>query len=61
MISEPGGNNKKLYDEFSSVFTKEDCENLPDLGKDIPVEAPPLMIQVKGVRKLLEAINPHKA
>jgi hypothetical protein len=74
MISEPGGNNKKLYsyvksmksdssgvaplkkdgstysdasakadilnDQFSSVFTKEDCENLPDLGQDISVEAP---------------------
>ena len=30
-----------LNNQFSSVFTKEDCENLADLGQDIPVEAPP--------------------
>ncbi|KAH3801311.1 hypothetical protein DPMN_154959 [Dreissena polymorpha] len=38
--SDASAKAKILNDQFSSVFTKENCENLPDLGQDIPVEAP---------------------
>lgn len=50
-----------LNDQFASVFVEEDDQNLPDLGQSHHPDAPPLTIQENGVRKLLKAINPHKA
>ena len=48
-----------LYDQFTSVFTKEDLSTVPALkSTDHPSVQP---INRKGVLKLLRDINPHKA
>ena len=43
-----------LNDQFASVFTKEDCSSMPSMGNSLESEAPPLVIQDNGVRKILE-------
>ena len=50
-----------LNDQFSSVFTREDHSSMPDLGESKYPEAPSINVNVNGVRKLLQGLNPHKA
>ena len=46
---------------FSSVFTKEDTSNLPDLEGNPRPEIPPIQIYSDGVSQLLLNLKPHKA
>ena len=50
-----------LNDQFSSEYTTKDMTSFPDLGPDIATSVPPLRISEKGVQKILEGLNPHKA
>ena len=50
-----------LNDQFASVFTREDNSNMPSMGNSLKSEAPPLIIQDNGIKKILEGLNPHKA
>ena len=59
--SEASDKTEILNDQFLSAFTKEDCSKMPSMGNSLPTEAPPLTLQVNGVQKLLEGLNPHKA
>ena len=59
--SEASDKAEILNDQFASVFTREDCSNIPSMGNSLKSEAPPLVIQENGVKKILEGLNPHKA
>jgi hypothetical protein len=59
--SDPCAKAEILNAQFSSVFTEEDVESLPNMGPNLQETAPPLQIHEKGVKKLLENLNPHKA
>ena len=50
-----------LNDKFVGSFAKEDCTSLLQMGPGLTKTAPPLVIQEKGVKKLLDGLNPHKA
>ena len=50
-----------MGNQFSSVFTKEDTSNLPDLGPSNTQSAPPINVDPKGIQKLLKDLKPHKA
>ena len=50
-----------MGNQFSSVFTKEDTSNLPDLGPSNTQSAPPINVDPKGIQKLLKDSKPHKA
>ncbi|XP_072048556.1 uncharacterized protein [Amphiura filiformis] len=49
-----------LNQQFTSVFTCEDTDNLPDLGPSPYPELPDIQVHVCGVAKLLRDLNPHK-
>ena len=59
--SEASDKAEILNDQFASVFTKDDCSSMPSSGNSLKSEAPPLVIQDNGVRKILEGLNPYKA
>ena len=50
-----------LNEQFSSVFTQENNSPLPDLGDSPYPDSPSITVTVKGVLKLLQGLNPHKA
>ena len=50
-----------LNNQFSSVFTQEPKDNLPDLGISTHPEMTPITINEADVRKLLQNIKPHRA
>ena len=50
-----------LNSQFADAFIKEDCNFIPQMGPSLSNTAPPLIIQEKGVKKLLDSQNPHKA
>ena len=50
-----------LIKQFSSVFTREKVENMPETHLKIKQSLPKLNITVEGVRKLLRNINTSKA
>ena len=50
-----------LNKQFESVFTNEDMNNIPDLGKTTTPDIRSINIKVEGVAKLLKNINPKKA
>ena len=58
---EPTDQVEILNEQFVSAFTKEDCTSIPTMGKSTVTSAPPLNIEVNGVKKLLLGQNPHKA
>jgi hypothetical protein len=49
-----------LVNQFSSVFTKENLENLPQLPQTYP-DMPGITFGEEGIQKLLHNINPSKA
>lgn len=49
-----------LVDQFTSVFTQEDLDNLPELPQAFP-DMPHITFGEHGVEKLLSNINPSKA
>ena len=50
-----------LNHQFSSVFTKPDDNALPDLGESPFPTMKTITVAEKGVFKLLQGLNPHKA
>ena len=50
-----------LNDQFTSVFTKEDLSTGPELNSTDHPSVHPIVVSRKGVLKLLQDINPHKA
>jgi hypothetical protein len=60
-VSDPKGKAEILNRQYSSVFTKEDYTNIPDLGDSPYPDMPPFTITSPGVEKLLAGLNPHKA
>ena len=50
-----------LNSQFSRVFTKEDLENIPEMGSDAKPALGPLIISEQGVLKQLCLLNPNKA
>ena len=50
-----------LNEQFCSVFTTEDMQNLPDLGESPYPDMPNIEVTVQGVHKLLRNLNPRKA
>ena len=50
-----------LNDQFKSVFTSEDLQNLPSKESSPYLPMPEIIITIPGVLKLLSEINPHKA
>ena len=50
-----------LNDQFKSVFTSENLQNLPSKESSPYLPMPKIIITIPGVLKLLSEINPHKA
>ena len=50
-----------LVEQFQSVFTRDDDQNLPDTKKRVKRPISPLRITTSGVEKLLLGINTSKA
>ena len=50
-----------LNDQFTSVFTSEDKTSIPRLTPTDHPDAKPIVVNRKGVLKLLKDINPYKA
>lgn len=50
-----------LNNQFKSVFTKEDCSNIPNMGPSPHPCMEDIVITKAGVLKLLQNINPNKA
>lgn len=50
-----------LNQQFSSVFTKEDLQNIPQINSNSIPDLQKLIIDQKGVEKLLTDIQPKKA
>ena len=59
--SEPREKAEMLNAQFSSVFTREDTTNIPDLGKSPYPQMPTIDVGEAGVRKLLSQVNAKKA
>ena len=50
-----------LNDQFQSVYTEEDQNNMPDKGPSPHPSMPKITFRVPGVAKLLRKLNPHNA
>ena len=50
-----------LNQQFTSVFTSEDTDHLPNLGPSPYPDLSNIKVHVQGVVKLLKNLNPHKA
>ena len=50
-----------MGNQFSSVYTKEDTADLPNLGPSSTQSAPLINVDAKGIQKLLKDLKPHKA
>ena len=50
-----------LNNKFQSVFTKEDCSNLPTLNSSPTKPMLPIQISTEGIVKLLKELRPQKA
>ena len=50
-----------MGNQFSSVYTKEDTTDLPDLGPSNTRSAPPINVDAKGIHILLKDLKHHKA
>ena len=50
-----------LNSQFKSVFTQEDCQDLPASEYPAPPSMPPIRITTQGITKLLQELKPHKA
>ena len=61
VISDGGLKSEILNSQFSSVFTKEDLDNIPEMGSDPTPGLGPLIISEQGVSKQLSSLNSNKA
>ena len=60
-ISDGDLKSEILNSQFSSVFTKEDLENIPEMGSDPTPGLGSLIMSEQGVLKQLSSLNPKKA
>ena len=51
---------KMVSDQYRSVFTDEDTQNIPDMEVSPHPSAGPLLVDTKGVEKQLEKLNVKK-
>ena len=51
----------RLNDQFCSVFTEEDLDNLPKMTDSIHPSMQKIKVTTEGVEKLLQNLNPRKA
>ena len=58
---DPKDKAEMLNNQFSSVFTREDSSNVPDLGESPYPEMPSIIVGEPGVRKLLSQLKTNKA
>ena len=58
---DPSAKATILNNQFSSVFTEENHNNMPDMGERTIPNMVDFSIDCKGVEKLLAELNPHKA
>ena len=61
VISDGGLKSEILNSQFSSVFTKEDLANIPEMGSNPIPGLGSLIISEQGVLKQLSSLNPNKA
>ena len=61
VATQPGEKAEMLNEQFSSVFTREDSTDVPDLGPSPFKEMPPIKIGKAGVLKLLKNLKTRKA
>ena len=61
VISDSSLKSEILNSQFSSVFTEEDLDNIPEMGSDPTPGLGPLIISDQGVLKQLSSLNPNKA
>ena len=59
--SDPKSKADILNKQFSSVFTQEPHDTMPDLGENPYPTMPDITIHTGGVTKLLRNIKPHTA
>ncbi len=50
-----------LNNKFQSIFTNEDCQNLPSVDNGTVPQMPTINVTTEGVVKLLKDLKPHKA
>jgi len=50
-----------LNDYFSSVFTRNKNDSLPDTGESLYLNIPEINLQASGIKKLLKGLDPSKA
>ena len=50
-----------LNNQFQSVYTREDTQNLPDKGPSLHPTMENIIVKTPGVIKLLKNLNPYKA
>ena len=58
LISDAEGKANILNDQYSSVFTKESCENMPIKDHTTYPDIPPIKININRVKKLLSSLKP---
>ena len=61
LITDPAGKAEALNQQFSSAFTREDPNNIPELGPSPYQTMNVVNISQTGVEKLLARLNPAKA
>jgi hypothetical protein len=61
IITDANGKATTLNDQFTSVFTREDMNNISDKGLSPYPSMPPIRITRQGVKKLLDNIKAKKA
>ncbi|XP_038074867.1 uncharacterized protein LOC119742770 [Patiria miniata] len=50
-----------LNSHFQSIFTKENCDNIPNLDSPKFQQMSPIIITTAGIKKLLKELKPQKA
>ena len=60
LITDPAGKAEALNQQFSSAFTREDPNNIPELGPSPFQTMDVVNISRTGVEKLLARLNPAK-
>ena len=61
IVNDGKGKAQILVEQFQSVFTRDDDQQLPDTKKRARHPISPLRITTNGVKKLLQGINIAKA
>ena len=60
-VNDNYGKANLLSNQFKSVFTKENLDNIPSLGPSPYPDVPSTVFTIPGILKLLNNVNPKKA